>query len=332
MGHRANLVLVEHGAYRLYYSHWCANTLPKDLFWGPEYAVRFTRLQQEADESGWLDEVWAEGGSVVDLDRRTLLLYGGEDIQRDVPLRRVYLELLDRVWSPWEVRWAYEGIAAMADHVGYPRDRVLVLREPELPESFAPPEEIGWADVLVSIRWESGQLRCYHLAGYPEDYLAWGPALLTAAREETGLARFPSAGWPDCFPNGGLHLDVPSRTVEFWIAVDAPDAARRVGAAWPGWTVRWHKDDYSFQAERTNGRAGFAIPDRPTLESQLVEILLHQGGRSGADTVRELADRFRAEGKSVETSPWALRDDRLEIPPEVRLRIVEQALGRRLST
>lgn len=77
MGQRANLILVEGREYQLFYSHWCANTLPRDLFWGPEHAVAFIRIQRAVDDSGWLDEVWAEGGAVVDLDRKHFLLYGG---------------------------------------------------------------------------------------------------------------------------------------------------------------------------------------------------------------------------------------------------------------
>ena len=42
---------------------------------------------------------------VVDQDTRQLLLFGGEDIRFDVPLRRVYIELLGKVWKDWRVQW-----------------------------------------------------------------------------------------------------------------------------------------------------------------------------------------------------------------------------------
>src|SRR4051812_42715096 len=113
MGQRANLILVQGGRHQLYYTHWRANTLPRDLFWGPDHASRFIRIQQPTTE--WLDEVWAEGGAVMDHDARVLLLYGGEDILYDVPLRRLYLRALARVWDGWEIRWAHEGIADLAD-------------------------------------------------------------------------------------------------------------------------------------------------------------------------------------------------------------------------
>jgi len=66
MGQRANLIVVRDNTYDLYYSHWCANTLPKDLFWGEQYAIQFIEMQTRVDEPGWLDDVWAEGGAVLE--------------------------------------------------------------------------------------------------------------------------------------------------------------------------------------------------------------------------------------------------------------------------
>jgi hypothetical protein len=63
MGQRANLVIVRPDGYELFYSHWCANTLPRDLFWGPEHAERFIRMQRPAGHDEWLDTIWAEGGA-----------------------------------------------------------------------------------------------------------------------------------------------------------------------------------------------------------------------------------------------------------------------------
>jgi hypothetical protein len=123
MGQRANLILIERGQREMYYTHWRANTLDRDLFWGPDHAARFIRAQQA--RTHWLDEVWAEGGAVLDRDAHVLLMFGGEDVRIDVSLRRVYLDLLRHVWSGWDVRWAYEGIADVADYVGHPREAVL---------------------------------------------------------------------------------------------------------------------------------------------------------------------------------------------------------------
>lgn len=330
MGQRANLIVVERGQYQLFYSHWCANTLTRDLFWGPEYAVQFIRMQRAVDESGWLDEVWAEGAAVVDLDEQALLLFGGEDILYDVPLRRVYLELLSRVWKPWAVRWAHEGIATISDYVGYPRECVLTKDADDArASSLAPPDERDWIDTVASVRWSANRLRIYPLAGDPKSYLYGGPNLLKIAPEDDhGLERLDLGERTEFFPNGGLHIDVPAQIVEFWTAKDAPGVLSHVSPMWLGWTVRWHQDEFEFQSERTQGALQFPRVSRAALVTQISEMLLREYGRSGADSVREVAELLsQDEGKEVDINPSALRDDRLELPIEVRGAIVTRSLG-----
>src|SRR5689334_9883307 len=100
MGQRANLIIVKDNGYDIYYSHWCANTLPTDMFWGPEHGINFIKNQKKVEpENGWLDDIWAEGGAVIDLDKKVFLLYGGEDILYNIPLRRLYLKLINQVWK-----------------------------------------------------------------------------------------------------------------------------------------------------------------------------------------------------------------------------------------
>jgi hypothetical protein len=61
-------------------------------------------------------------------------------------------------------------------------------------------------------------------------------------------------------------------------------------------------------------------------------MLLWQVARSGADTLLEIAEKDRAEGKEVEINPWALRDDRLDIPMDVRRKIVAGVTGREATS
>lgn len=67
MGQRANIAIGNAERYDLFYSHWCANTLPHDLFGGSDHAVDFVSCQRKVDRrDGWLDTIWAEGGAVID--------------------------------------------------------------------------------------------------------------------------------------------------------------------------------------------------------------------------------------------------------------------------
>ena len=229
MGQRANLIIIEAQNYQLFYSHWCANTIPRDLFWGPDHALRFIRIQREVEKTDWLDTVWAEGGAVVDLDQRNLLLFGGEDIRYDVPLRRAYLDLLRTVWKGWEVRWAHEGIADLADRVGYPRSNVISTKDDEPISVLSPPKEREWIDIVASIRFEDESIRLYPLAGNVEEYLACGPDLLKTAEVGSGLDRLTLSEWTTSFPTGGLHLDSIKMRVDFWKAADAPGILDGIG-------------------------------------------------------------------------------------------------------
>jgi len=110
MGQRANLITFENGEYTLRYDHWCANRLDKILFWGVSYALDYFDAQERVGEEGWLDEVWAEGGAMLDLDKKHLLWWGGEDVLFDLPLRRVYLKLQEKNWNGWTIEWAYRGL------------------------------------------------------------------------------------------------------------------------------------------------------------------------------------------------------------------------------
>ncbi len=177
MGHRADLILVEGREYQLFCSHWRGEHAALGFVLGIyAYAAAFIRLQRPVDVSGWLDEVWAEGGALLDLDEKHLLLFGGEDLLYDVPLRRVYLELLAQVWKGWTVRWAYEGIADLADYVGYPRDRGLTKEAQHSTEvALTPPAEMDWADLVASVRFDDdGPSACFPLMGDVASYLSSG--------------------------------------------------------------------------------------------------------------------------------------------------------------
>jgi hypothetical protein len=327
MGQRANLIVVENGAYELYYSHWCANTLPRDLFWGPDHALSFVRIQRRVDESGWLDEVWAEGGAVVDLDRRLLLLYGGEDLNYEVPIRRLYLALLRAVWEPWTVRWAHEGIAEIAEYVGYPRSRVLVEpKEVDTLSSIAPPKDPKWTEIVMSFVGDDGATKLFPLAEGVKSYLLRGSVLADLARRTKGMAELDVAATGAEFPRGGFHVNARERTVDFWCAAEWADAPARVAAVWPGWEARWQRDRFEAQLDLCGARLRFPYLSRETLEARIGEMLLHEPSASPVDGLLMFADLERREGKEVEINEYALRDDRLGLSGSERARILDRAL------
>ena len=330
MGQRANLIIVQYGQYELFYTHWAANTLTRDLFWSPEFATAFIQMQRKVDESGWLDDVWAEGGAVVDWDKKVFLLFGGEDILWDVPLRRMYLNLLGYVWKGWTIRWAYEGIADIADYVNYPRSKVLSKPENESSDyqyDLAPPEEKSWTDVIGSIIYKDKSIGIFPLATDIEYLLESGLQLVSTVenQKQFALNELLLDEWIKEFPQGGFHLDLPSRTLEFWIASETTNIINEIEQSWSGWKVIFHYDRFEFQEERTKGKLRFPQIKNRILRKNLEDILLRGEGDSPVDKLLEISEKDRQAGKKVEMNSWALRNDRLELNINRKIEILNRA-------
>jgi hypothetical protein len=188
--------------------------------------------------------VWCEGAAVVDVDQRVLLFFGGEDLLFDARARRVFLGLLRRQWTGWEVRWAPEGIMSIADYVRLPRKQFASEREYE-PDTFVVAED----NVLLTEP-HAGGVRMTVLHGRSECLLAGADALDRVLRGRW-LGLFGGARWRqhlvwkgDEFPQGGIHLDRQRRSIMTWWADDTSDVRRRMGEPWSGWTIDWRYDDY----------------------------------------------------------------------------------------
>jgi hypothetical protein len=77
---RANYVLVEGGQPRIHFSRWGALSIPALLLSGPDATVTFVRgLTLDAE---LLNDTWAEGGLLIDMDARLARFWGGQHIQR----------------------------------------------------------------------------------------------------------------------------------------------------------------------------------------------------------------------------------------------------------
>lgn len=326
MGQRANLLIVRNQSYELYYSHWCAYTLPVSLFWGEQYAIRFIELQKRVDEAGWLDDNWAEGGAVLDVEHRVLLFFGGEDILYDVPLRNGLLRLMKNNWPGWEIRWAHEGIADLAAYVGYPIDKVLAVHETSRQGAcLVPPEEKKWVDLVASVAFSEQELLIFPLEGELEVFLTGGPRLLDGIDKSYGLSSLDLMEWTSRFPVGGFHIDVEGKKLQVWHAEPRPELTLRLQAVWPGWEIINQRSSYESQINCTYGRLQFQKLSQPELLAQLKTMLLGEP-TSPVDTLVHFAEEEAAAGKKVEMNPDALRDDRYEMPKQVKKELLNKAI------
>jgi hypothetical protein len=252
VGQRANYAIVEAGQYRLFYHHWGAESIDRDLFWGPEHVLAFIRAQRELAPDKWLDDVWCEGGAVVHLDARVLTFFGNADGVWEIQPRRLYLRLLARPWVGWTIRWAHEGIADLADAVGYPRERVVSERitTGDSPPFEQPAMDGGSIDAAISVADEADGLRIYPARHFSKEELLAGPRFLEGLE---GLKPQKMLMPPLEPQKDGVHINRQARTLDFWTSHGSAGFGERVRSVWPGWTVTWHQDEFEVQERLTQG-------------------------------------------------------------------------------
>ncbi|MCA9152825.1 MAG: hypothetical protein KDA92_26160 [Planctomycetales bacterium] len=327
MGHRANLVLGNASGYELFYSHWSANTLPSDLFWGPEHAVEFVSKQRRVSVvDGWLDTIWAEGGAVIDPQESTLLLYGGEDLLYDVPLRRLYLQMLGTAWDNWTIQWAHEGIVDIAEYVGVAREHVIADFDGahEATPVWDHPRERDWLQCVATIQ-IGEELAIVPLAGRLIEYLLVGPEFVSSASTVESFKTLDVSDWTTEFPHGGIHVDSNLRQLDFWMAHDCANVLPTVTPKWRDWTLRWHKDRYESHIERAAPALKLPQFSPRDLLPRLLTILNHHAKPVDVMGLARILGGQRGDG--VEVNPFAVRDDRVSVDPSRRKAILARCVA-----
>lgn len=322
MGQRCNLVVVEDGKYELYYSHWGANSLDRNLFWGPEASLAYIRAQvSEAEGAAWLDDQWAEGGAVLDRDRQRLTWFGGEDILFELHLRRRLLELMRRSWAHWEVRWAGREIVDIAEAVGRPAESVLTPKRKPSRLRFLEPSTTHPSAALFSVRQTDGQLQFISSNSVLHEDVGRIERIVEAARS-LGAATC-DLGTFDRHPEFGAHVDVAVRSFIWWSSGGCVRGSERLLTANRGWSVDWVGDHYEAQLEACEGRLSWIRePTAAQIDEHLRGILLHQPRDRGV-MMSELASAL----PNAEVDPIALRDDPLTLSVEVRRARLAALLG-----
>lgn len=230
MGHRAKYIVKSDRDFELYYSHWGANVVPSDFFWGPQAALEFVRSQKTTTE--WLDDVWCEGGACLDTEVRRLVFFGGEDAQYDPFLRAVVLAFFEHTWAGWQVEWAHRGIFDLAREAGV--DEAVVSARAEKSESRggAPkPRPVRknkpWSESVVEV---DGKL--YSLENTIDEVLRGGPKFLAALPKKP-----PAVCLDSCPPTGGAVFQRDQKVLRYWHTrlLEVPD--RSLKGFWPGWLL-----------------------------------------------------------------------------------------------
>lgn len=239
MGNRANLVIVENGQWQLYYDHWLGCRMLDALAFGPDFAVRYFSELRVCPPTDWTCPSWSDGGAVIDIDRHRLLFFGDE-LLCDMPIRRAMLAVMDAMWPDYSVGWAYGGTHELASYVGAERKWDEDLRGPDL--------KLAWGRKglchVVSVVDNDGCLRLWPLW--------WG---VSSARHGAGLLELlPGKGLTRLrlgqIPVGGVHVDTPKRQIGVWYTDDPQNVFDRLPQLWPGWQTECWEDRYEEHVTR----------------------------------------------------------------------------------
>lgn len=257
-------MIVENGQAQIFYSRWGALTIPSVLLVGPEGTLEYIR-QLTPDES-LLDDVWAEGGVLVNVDTHRALFWGGDSIAVRPYLRRPLLAALSLLWPGWSIDWAQFGVADLARNIGWEVSRVLdnqfvhtaflagseaVVTETQLLESLhaKDPKTIlsirsnarDVKDYLIILEesFDDNNPKTYHHLATLYQVLSLGSRLLNMLPTES-TTFLPREGSKQ-EPHQGVYIDEEMQTIWVW-ENETLDSRylEAVARRWPGWQVQGH--------------------------------------------------------------------------------------------
>jgi hypothetical protein len=248
MGNRANFVVVKDQDWQLYYSHWGGCRMLDALIGGPELALRYAASLRQCAKNGWCPPTWADGGAVIDLDRRRVLFFG-ESLMFDMNERRALMDVLATVWTGYEICWAYDGTGELAGYVGARLRPDAWNRQPNLKLARGRNQLCH----LISVVDTNGELRFWPLWWHLSK--AWhGPALLDKL-PGPGITRIKLGK----IPEGGAHIDMRRKTLGAWQTADTMGFFHALPELWPGWQTETWEDRFEEHVKRCNG--ALRVPD-----------------------------------------------------------------------
>lgn len=301
MGNRANFVIVKDHDWQLYYSHWGGCRMLDALIGGPDLALRYAASLRRCEKDDWCDSAWADGGAVVDLDRRRLLFFG-EPLMMEMNPRRALLEVLATIWPGYEICWAYDGTEELAGYVGAQLPPDGWDRQPNLELARGRKHMCH----VVSVVGDDGGLRFWPLKWHLSK--AWhGPALLDKL-PGPGIRRIKLG----MIPEGGAHIDLQRKTLGAWQTADTMGFFRALPELWVGWQTEVWEDRFEEHVKRCGG--ALRIPELDVVagidgaEAWIRRRVFESFEDSPAGAIAKLAGMLEPVAPGFVVSPDALGD------------------------
>jgi hypothetical protein len=274
VGYRAHYVIVDERKWSLYANDWGALTLARDVFEGPEAALRGFIAQPACAPGDWLDAVRCDGAVLIDLSRKRLLFFCTSLLCPELFLpatRRIYFEMLRARWPGWEIAWAYEGLFDLADAIGLPRSSVFYPFEPkEAPLELVVNADEPWTLVsILSPDVAPAHYPLYHPLG---EILRCGPGLLERLAPLDSRA---TIALDEPVFEGGAVVDLGAHTVDYWrVAEHEPGVRTIIADRWPGWSGVFHEDAFEGHSARVAGTVAVGAGDKTEALRSVVQMLL----------------------------------------------------------
>lgn len=306
MGARANYVIIEGGAIDIYYSHWGAMDVPAVVVDGPVATRAYIRDEAPTTDS-LMDDIWAEGGILLDMDRRALLFFGGENIRFSPPWQRILLHMMRPIWQGWSIAWAARGIVDIASYPGLAESlhidpASLIQRKKRIIEQaytetkIRTPHEKPWVYTVITVKWEDGRVGDYTFDSALDGYLLFGPDLLVIVREREpdALPREEGSGAITYFdaldqdPREGAYINIESRTI--WVMHDNPlysATTERIEQVWPGWRVNEQFEGLGRQVALSGRSSTLVAAPYNQVEKEMVGDLIIDHGEDGDSQAEE---------------------------------------------
>ncbi len=278
MGYRANFVTIRDGKTSIYYDWWGAGTLLSNLLHGPELTIEMFELQELTD--GFMG-VGIQAGALVDQDARCLLFFHTSVRPAIVG---PYLQLVERTWPGWKVRWADQGLFDLASSIGYDPghmiDELKRFRHLQQTELSVVPEYIGTVITFGS----ADEAIDYGFEEFLSEVLARGPDLIGSLQSRAKIALVD-----DEDIEGAAFINVLEKEIWVWQYGCLTDIeVEWIAENWPGWTVRRHNAGLKTHVELSCRDASLFTIDEKEAMRRIMTFLSEEGPYHPPDSLKDI--------------------------------------------
>jgi hypothetical protein len=276
VGHRANIVFVDQGQVSIRCNKWAGLSMGQIVICGQRELDEHFDLGDERDHL--LNDAWSEGSVLVDRDAKLLLFYVEHGPLCDnAGLRRAWLALMQEDWPGWTIRWAYQAMGEIADHLGIDRAELgendttkvpptiksviqhlgvayyvmnthVTIEEYRLNAIKTPYSDL-WdspsCEGVLTIRFADGRITDFSGCWDVNKLLCLGPDLVGELADRAGHS-LPNEFYAD----SGAFIDITTNRISFWPPPHNLDLGF-VRGIWPGFDIQCHDEGLPGQAAQS---------------------------------------------------------------------------------